>query len=149
LKKKNLTIYMNFITNFRPINTNINSNFFFRIKTKNRIMSRNFILFLLLITYLKNNNFFLNFSFFVKPFFKKSNIILRAPYKNKLSRHHLAYNRYNLLIKFNFNFESLITITKLRDLIFLKKKIKSFFFCDSNLIFVINIKLKLYLILIL
>jgi len=140
---------MNFITNFRPINTNINSNFFFRIKTKNRIMSRNFILFLLLITYLKNNNFFLNFSFFVKPFFKKSNIILRAPYKNKLSRHHLAYNRYNLLIKFNFNFESLITITKLRDLIFLKKKIKSFFFCDSNLIFVINIKLKLYLILIL
>jgi len=127
LKKKNLSIYMNFITNFRPINTNINSNFFFKIKSKNRIMCRNFILFLLLITYLKKNNFFLNFSFFVKPFFKKSNIILRAPYKNKLSRHHLSYNRYNLLIKFNFNLYSIINLINLSDLTFFIKKVKSFF----------------------
>ena len=119
---------MNFITNFRPINTNINSNFFFRVKTKNRIMCRNFILFLLLISYLKKNNFFLNFSFFIKPFFKKSSIILRAPYKNKLSRHHLSYNRYNLLIKFNFNLNSFIFVQNINDLIFLIKKIKSFFF---------------------
>jgi len=126
-KNKNLTIYMNFITNFRPTNTNINSNFFFKIKTKNRIMCRNFILFLLLINYLKKNDFFLNFSFFIKPFFKKSSIILRAPYKNKMSRHHLSYNRYNLLIKFNFNFNNYVLIQNINDLNFLIKKIKSFF----------------------
>lgn len=118
---------MNFITNFRPTNTNINSNFFFKIKTKNRIMCRNFILFLLLINYLKKNDFFLNFSFFIKPFFKKSSIILRAPYKNKMSRHHLSYNRYNLLIKFNFNFNNYVLIQNINDLNFLIKKIKSFF----------------------
>jgi len=132
---------MNFITNFRPINTNINSNFFFKIKSKNRIMCRNFILFLLLITYLKKNNFFLNFSFFVKPFFKKSNIILRAPYKNKLSRHHLSYNRYNLLIKFNFNLYSIINLINLSDLTFFIKKVKSFFlWFESNICYQHKIK---------
>ena len=118
---------MNFITNFRPINTNINSNTFFKIKTKNRIMCRNFILFLLLINYLKHNVFFLKFSFFVKPFFKKSAVILRAPYKNKLSRHQLSYNRYQLTLKFNFKLNSLVKLTHINDLIFLIKKIKSFF----------------------
>ena len=118
---------MNFITNFRPINTDINSSFFFKIKTKNRIMSRNFILFLLLVNYLKKNNFFLNFSFFVKPFFKKSAVILRAPYKNKLSRHQLSYNRYNLMLRFNLKLSDKIVINNINDLIFLIKKIKSFF----------------------
>lgn len=133
---------MNFITNFRPINTNINSNFVFKIKSKNRIMCRNFILFLLLITYLKKSNFFLNFSFFIKPFFKKSNIILRAPYKNKLSRHHLSYNRYNLLIKFNFKLDSFLILNNLSDLIFFVKKIKSFFlWFESNICYQHKIKL--------
>lgn len=118
---------MNFITNFRPISTNINSNFFFKVKTKNRIMCRNFILFLLLINFLKNSFFFLDFSFFVKPFFKKSSVILRAPYKNKLSRHQLAYSRYNLVLKFNFKLNHFLKLTKLNDLIFLINKIKSFF----------------------
>jgi len=133
---------MNFITNFRPTNTNINSNFFFKIKTKNRIMCRNFILFLLLINYLKKNDFFLNFSFFIKPFFKKSSIILRAPYKNKMSRHHLSYNRYNLLIKFNFNFNNYVLIQNINDLNFLIKKIKSFFlWFESNICYQHKIKL--------
>lgn len=118
---------MNFITNFRPINTNMNSNFFFKIKSKNRIMCRNFILFLLLISYLKNNKFFLNFSFFVKPFFKKSAVILRAPYKNKLSRHQLSYNRYNLMLIFNLRLNNLIKLNQINDLFFLINKIKSFF----------------------
>jgi hypothetical protein len=132
---------MNFITNFRPINTNIDSNFFFKVKTKNRIMSRNFILFLLLINYLKNNVFFLNFSFFVKPFFKKSSVILRAPYKNKLSRHQLAYNRYNLMLKFNFRLNEFIKINHLSDLMFLIKKIKSFFlWFESNICYQHKIK---------
>jgi hypothetical protein len=90
-------------------------------------MCRNFILFLLLINYLKNNVFFLNFSFFVKPFFKKSAVILRAPYKNKMSRHQLSYSRYNLMLKFNFKLGEFIKLNRLGDLIFLIKKIKSFF----------------------
>lgn len=118
---------MNFITNFRPVSTNINSNFFFKVKSKNRIMCRNFILFLLLISYLKNTEFFLNFSFFVKPFFKKSSVILRAPYKNKLSRHQLAYNRYNLMLRFNLKLNYLINLTQINEINFLIKKIKSFF----------------------
>lgn len=133
---------MNFITNFRPINTNINSNFFFRVKTKNRIMCRNFVLFLLLINYLKKNNFFSNFSFFVKPFFKKSSVILRAPYKNKLSRHQLAYNRYNLMLRFNLKINDFIQLNQINDLIFLIKKIKSFFlWFESNICYQHKIKL--------
>jgi hypothetical protein len=133
---------MNFITNFRPISTNINSNFFFKVKTKNRIMCRNFILFLLLINFLKNSFFFLDFSFFVKPFFKKSSVILRAPYKNKLSRHQLAYSRYNLMLKFNFKLNHFLKLTKLNDLIFLINKIKSFFlWFESNICYQHKIKL--------
>jgi len=133
---------MNFITNFRPINTNINSTFFFKVRSKNRIMCRNFILFLLLISYLKNSVFFFNFSFFVKPFFKKSSVILRAPYKNKLSRHQLAYNRYNLMLKFNLRLNNLIKLNSLNDLIFLIKKIKSFFlWFESNICYQHKIKL--------
>jgi len=133
---------MNFITNFRPINTTINSNFFFKIRSKNRIMCRNFILFLLLISYLKKNNFFLNFTFFIKPFFKKSSVILRAPYKNKLSRHHLGYNRYNLLIKFNFDLLNFIRIQNFNDLNYLILKFKSFFlWFESNICYQHKIKL--------
>ena len=133
---------MNFITNFRPINTNVNSNFFFKIKNKNRIMCRNFVLFLLLISYLKNNDVFLNFSFFVKPFFKKSAVILRAPYKNKLSRHQLAYNRYNLMLRFNLKLNTFVKFDQINDLIFLIKKIKSFFlWFESNICYQHKIKL--------
>ena len=104
-------------------------------------MCRNFILFLLLTNYLKKNDFFLNFSFFVKPFFKKSNIILRAPYKNKLSRHHLSYNRYNLLIKFSFNLKNNFNVINTNDLIFFLKKIKSFFlWFESNICYQHKIK---------
>jgi hypothetical protein len=137
---------MNFITNFRPINIDINSNVFFKVKTKNRIMCRNFILFLLLINYLKQNNFFLNFSFFVKPFFKKSVVILRAPYKNKLSRHQLAYNRYNLMLRFNIKLNNTINLSHFNDLIFLIKKIKSFFlWFESNICYQHKLKLNLSL----
>lgn len=133
---------MNFITNFRPVSTNINSNFFFKVKSKNRIMCRNFILFLLLISYLKNTEFFLNFSFFVKPFFKKSSVILRAPYKNKLSRHQLAYNRYNLMLRFNLKLNYLINLTQINEINFLIKKIKSFFlWFESNICYQHKIKL--------
>lgn len=133
---------MNFITNFRPINTNVNSNFFFKIRTKNRIMCRNFILFLLLISYLKGNNFFLNFSFFVKPVFKKSSVILRAPYKNKLSRHQLSYSRYNLMLRFNLKLNSLLNLSQSNDLVFLINKIKSFFlWFESNICYQHKIKL--------
>jgi hypothetical protein len=133
---------MNFITNFRPVNTNINSNFFFKIKSKNRIMCRNFVLFLLLISFLKNTEFFLNFSFFVKPFFKKSSVILRAPYKNKLSRHQLAYNRYNLMLRFNLKLNYLINLTQISEVVFLIKKIKSFFlWFESNICYQHKIKL--------
>jgi hypothetical protein len=133
---------MNFITNFRPISTTINSNFFFKVKSKNRIMCRNFVLFLLLISYLKNTEFFLNFSFFVKPFFKKSSVILRAPYKNKLSRHQLAYNRYNLMLRFNLKLSYLINLKQTNEIIFLIKKIKSFFsWFESNICYQHKIKL--------
>lgn len=136
---------MNFITNFRPINTNVNSNFFFRIKTKNRLMCRNFVLFLLLVSYLKKNNFFLNFSFFVKPLFKKSSVILRAPYKNKLSRHQLSYSRYNLMLCFNLKLNNIIDIKNINDLIFLTKKIKSFFlWFESNICYQHKVKLNFY-----
>jgi len=133
---------MNFITNFRPINTEINSNFFFKIKSKNRLMCRNFILFLLLISYLKNNIFFLDFSFFVKPVFKKSIVILRAPYKNKLSRHQLSYNRYNLMLKFDFKLNRLISFNQIHDLISLVNKVKSFFiWFESNICYQHKIKI--------
>jgi hypothetical protein len=105
-------------------------------------MCRNFILFLLLISYLKNNIFFLNFSFFVKPVFKKSSVILRAPYKNKLSRHQLSYSRYNLMLKFNLKLVEFVKFTKISDLFFFINKIKSFFlWFESNICYQHKIKL--------
>jgi hypothetical protein len=85
-----------YITNFQPnIIADFNNIKLFKIKKKNRIICRNFFLFLLLLKYFKKNNFF-NISLFIKPFKKKLFTILRAPYRHKLTRHQLSLNRFKV-----------------------------------------------------
>lgn len=154
MNKLNLLTYsLNFFTNFRPGFTN--TIFFKKIRTKNRVICRNFIVFILLIKYFtdnsndSNSNFFkkkskninifnkLNFiktSVFVKPCKMKLFNILRAPYKNKLSRHQIQLYRYKIKVSFQYNLCDVVTINNTNFLFQFFKKLKNFYiFFESNL----------------
>lgn len=134
MKKKNfIKISLKYITNFnpnfliKPSNLNKNSDIIGKINCKN------FILFVLLIkTIFKNEKI----KFFVNP--KKSNIynILRAPYKNKMSKHQLTFNRFYFNINITLNLKKEIffkNIKSINDFVFFLKNFYSFF--ESNICF--------------
>jgi hypothetical protein len=134
LKKKNLIkISLKYITNFnpnfliKPSNLNKNSN------SVGKINCKNFILFILLIkTIFKNEKI----KFFVNP--KKSSIynILRAPYKNKMSKHQLTFNRFYFNISILLNLKKEVVFKNLRsvyEFLFFLKNFYSFF--ESNVCF--------------
>ena len=114
----------------------------FNLVNKNKIYCRNFFLFLFLLKYLNKNEFCNKISLFIKPVKKKYNNILRAPYKNKLSKHQLGVYRYNILIKFYFIYNFLIC-KNINNFFFFFNNFFSFFnFLESNLIY--NYKLKIF-----
>lgn len=133
-------VSLNYITNYNPL-------FFknykkFNFLNKNKIFCRNFFLFLFLLKYINNVYNFNNIKLFIKPFKKKLNTILRAPYRYKLTRHQISLFRYNINIKIYFPF-NLIFFKKLFFLkIFIKKFNFLFIFLENNLIF--NHKIKLF-----
>jgi len=92
-----LLININYISNFNP---NFFKNFNkFKNKNKKKIICRNFFLFLFLLNFLKTFLKCKNIKLFIKP--KKKNFInvLRAPYKNKLSKHQIGFFRYFIIFK--------------------------------------------------
>ena len=121
---------MSYITNFKPASfLNFKNLKLFKNKyknSKNKIISRNFFLFLLLLKYVNNNNLLINTSVFVKPFYKKFITVLRAPYRHKLSRHQFVLSRYSLLYTINVNLDE-CRVSKLNDIEFFIKKIKRFY----------------------
>ena len=127
----NINIQLNYYSNYKIL-----------IKSKKYwLFCKKFLSFLFLVKHIfflkKNNlNFFLKGSFFFKKKKQKIFVILRPPYKNKLSRNQLTISRY--FIKFNiliflknyFFFENLSHL-----FIFLKNLNYFFFFFETNICF--------------
>lgn len=123
---KKLIIELNYITNINPKFSN------------KKIMLSSFELIIFFFTlnflFLKNykNSFYLKkLIFFFKP--KKNKIItyLRAPYRYKLAKNQIKFNRFFINVKFIFNFK-LLNCTNFNTIFFLKKKIKSYLINSSS-----------------
>lgn len=113
LSNNSININISYLTNFKPTSFLYFSNIkLFKNKNNNKIVSRNFFLFLVLIKYMKTSSYnlnYLNTSIFIKPHYKKFITLLRAPYRHKLSRHQFMFSRYYVLLTIKNNVKHLYT----------------------------------------
>jgi hypothetical protein len=131
--KNKLYININYISNFNP---NFFKNFNnFKNKNKKKIICRNFFLFLFLLNFLKNFLACNSLKIFVKP--KKKNFInvLKAPYKNKLSKHQIGFSRYFLIFKLVVMVNVYIFNNFSQFFLFLNKFIYFLKFFETNLVY--------------
>lgn len=143
--KTKVNFSINYTTNFKP---NIFSKFkflkLFSNKKNNKLLNKNFFLFLLLIKYFHKNKFFKSNSLFIKPLKKKSLVLLRAPYRHKLARHEFTLLRYNIVYTFSIN-TNLIYIYKLEHLLKIFSSLKNFYkFFETNIVYQHKIKFYFY-----
>jgi len=145
-----LFININYISNFNP---NFLKNFNnFKNKNKKKIICRNFFLFLFLLNFLKNFLICNSIKLFVKP--KKKNFVnvLRAPYKNKLSKHQIGFFRYFIVFKLILYINTCVFNNFDQFFLFFNKFIYFFNFFETNIIhnyklnFSFDFKLKNYFI---
>ena len=138
--KNKISININYLTNFNP---NFFKNFKnFKNKNKKKIICRNFFLFLFLLNFLNKSLYFNSITLFIKPKKKQFSNILRAPYKNKLSKKQIGINRYfiNFKIVLYLNF---IFFKNFNYFFILTKKFYHFFkFFETNIVY--NYKIKIY-----
>lgn len=126
MNNKSIKISISYTTNFKPSHfLNFNNLSLFKSKNNSKIISRNFFLFLLLIKY-SNNNYYLNTSVFVKPFFKKLITVLRAPYRHKLSRHQFILSRYSILYSISID-STKFFFKNIPELLYFIKNLKKFY----------------------
>lgn len=126
-------VNINYISNFNP---NFFKNFNnFKNKNKKKIICRNFFLFLFLLNYLKNFLICKNIKLFIKP--KKKNFIniLRAPYKNKLSKHQIGFFRYFIIFKLTLSINTSIFNNYDHFFLFFNKFVLFFKFFETNIIY--------------
>lgn len=124
--KKQLKISISYITNFKPSDFLFFNNLkLFKKTSNNKIISRNFFLFLILLKYADNNNMF-STSIFVKPTYNKFITLLRAPYRYKLSRHQFSVSRYFVLLTMN-NQLDILECKNLKELINFINLLKKFY----------------------
>jgi len=127
------------MTNFK-INTLVKFNLINNLKIKytNKIICRNFFLFLFLLNFFKKNKN----CFFIKPFKKKTLTILRAPYRYKLSKHQLIINRYLIFLKNVIFFENKIFFKTYNQIIILLLFFyKNVLWFETNLVFFLKLKI--------
>lgn len=145
-KNNNLQISLKYVTNFNP-------NFLIRPKNLNKnyndslgkVNCKNFILFVLLLKNIFKKN---HINIFVKP--KKSNLynILRAPYKNKMSRHQITLSRFFFNISIKLPFTEYINFNQICSIVYFLDFLKNFYsFFESNICFQhkSNLSFKFYL----
>jgi len=114
---KNINISISYLTNFKPNLINSYGVKLFKHQHNNKIICRNFLLFILLLKYFKKYFFSFKVSIFIKPFFQNIHTILRPPYRHKLSRHQLSLIRYYIIIAFKFKFIKHVLIFEYKQLI--------------------------------
>ena len=128
-KTKTFKISISYITNFKPsdfISYNDLKIFKSKNNINNKLISRNFFLFLLLLKHVNSNINNFNTVLFVKPNFRKFITLLRAPYRYKLSRHQFTVSRYYVVLTIYSNFNKLIFNNNL-SIIFFLSLIKKFY----------------------
>jgi len=124
---KYFSISSTYISNFTP-NTSFNKNF--KFKKTNKIICKNFIVFFMLMKHIVKKT---NISFFIKPI-KRSNItILRSPYRHKLSRHQITFNRFFLIMKFKIAINNSIVIKNINIIKILQSMSNFFKFFETNI----------------
>lgn len=144
--KKYIKICLKYVTNFNPNflikPQNLNKNY---DNKSEKINCKNFILFLIL---LKNIFSKQKISIFIKPKKQKIQNILRAPYKNKMSKHQITFSRFFFNISIRLEQNNLIVFNNASYLLFFLNFLKHFYsFFESNICFQhkSNIFLKFYL----
>jgi hypothetical protein len=71
---------------------------------------------------------------FIKPTYKNTYNILRAPYKNKISKHQICLSRFFLNISFNLFLNEFLFLKNTNSLFFFLKKLKNFYsFFETNI----------------
>lgn len=139
--KNKLIFYFTFLTNFKPNNFNLfSSNKKFKFKKNNRIICRNFFLFILLLKYL-NKNINSQSNIWVKPLKQKNLTILRAPYRYKLARQQITLSRYFIFYKILFNFNENFNFTSFKQINDFFNFFKKFnIWVESNIVYQFKIK---------
>lgn len=133
-----LNIKTNLITNFKP-NLNFNQKTLkFYKKNPTQIYCKIFFIYIILIKY---KNFFKKSNIFIKKQIKNTHTILRSPYRHKLARHQLFFNRYLIYSKIKIKLNCIIFKDIKNLFIFIKKLKKVKFFFESNVIYINNIKI--------
>lgn len=139
--KNKIKFSISYTTNFKPSDFLHFNNFrFLKSKNRNKIVAKNFFLFLILLKYnkLNSNN---TTSIFVKPNYKKFITLLRAPYRYKLARHQFIFSRYYVLLTIKSNVNTL-HIVNVNDLITFIKLLKTFYiWFESNIVYQHQVKL--------
>ena len=135
-KINKITFNVNYITNFKPDFTNVSNNSdLFKFYNKDRIISRNFFLFMSSMKFFNQKSIFNKSNIFVKKFKKNVQTILRSPYRHKLTRHQLIINRYSVIQKFEYILKNDININKISDLSYLIKTVKKLYiWFESNIV---------------
>lgn len=104
-----------------------------RNRNNDKINCKNFVLFILL---LKNIFKKKKIAIFAKP--KKSSIynILRAPYKNKMSKHQITLSRFNFNVTVSLDLKQTISLKNINQLVGTLTSLKNFYsFFESNICF--------------
>lgn len=132
---KNLRISLQYVTNFQP-NSNIEK--IAKVTNKgvfknNKIFCKNFIIFIILIKQLFGKK---TPTIFIKPSYKNTYNILRAPYKNKISKHQICLSRFFIVVSFKVRFNMFINIDNLNYLFGVINFLKNFYsFFETNIIY--------------
>lgn len=124
-KFNEINFYFTFLTNFKPTQINYNNFSLFNVNTSNKLICRNFFLFLILLKYLNTKTFKKN-NFFIKPLKKKLFTLMRAPYHFKISRHQITISRYVLIFKLNIKLNNLLIFLNFTNLVYFVSFFKSF-----------------------
>lgn len=139
LKNKNGDIYkllrisLHYVTNFQP-NSNIET--LSKVTNKgvfknNKIFCKNFIIFIILIKQLFKKT---SPVVFIKPKYSNTYNILRAPYKNKISKHQICLSRYFIVVSFKLKFNHHFLVDNLNSLFFFFNFLKRFYsFFETNI----------------
>lgn len=139
MKNNCIKISFKYVTNFNPgsflyIRDVRNFNKISNQKNNSQLVGcKHFILFIFLLKNLFKTH---KITLFVKP--KKTNTqnILRAPYKNKLSKHQLTFSRFFLNVSIKINTSSKIFCLNTKHLIKITHELKKFYsFFESNICF--------------
>jgi hypothetical protein len=130
---KTLKLSFHYVTNFQP-NSNIET--ITKVNNKgvvknNKIFCKNFIIFIILIRRLFKKK---TPTVFIKPTYKNTYNILRAPYKNKISKHQICLSRFFIVVSFKLKFSNKLNLSNLASVFFLVKFLKKFYsFFETNI----------------